>query len=297
MELRHLETFERIVALGSQAAAASALGHAPSTVTLHVQELERHLGAPLFVRLGRRLQLTSLGESVLRCAAGVAQSVADLRKAAAAAPAVEAGILVVGAVEPAATTRLVPLIADLFADRPRVQMEIVVGGATALRDLVVAGDLPFALTTGAEPSSEVAFEPLFAEPVAIAMARDHALAGTGDAMIEDLTDVPLLLTEPACAYRNAISDALRARGIHPYVRAEIRSSVALAQAAQLGLGVAVAPRLFFDTSALCVRRVRGVDVQIGVLRRHDAILNALEQEVLTSLVATARSSTVDPDLT
>ncbi|MGG3452226.1 LysR family transcriptional regulator [Domibacillus aminovorans] len=61
MEIRHLITFKAIVDMGGFTRAATYLGYAQSTVTAHIQALEQEMGAPLFDRIGKKVQLTEVG--------------------------------------------------------------------------------------------------------------------------------------------------------------------------------------------------------------------------------------------
>lgn len=65
MELKNLRTFQAVVDQGSYQKAAEFLGYTQSTVTVHIQQLERELGVPLFQRSGRRMTLTQAGEQAL----------------------------------------------------------------------------------------------------------------------------------------------------------------------------------------------------------------------------------------
>ncbi|UEL47232.1 LysR family transcriptional regulator [Terrisporobacter hibernicus] len=59
MEIRQLITFEKIIELGSFTKAADYLGYTQSTVTSHIQELEKSLNVKLFDKVGRKNILTS----------------------------------------------------------------------------------------------------------------------------------------------------------------------------------------------------------------------------------------------
>lgn len=65
MEVRWLETFAAAARAGSMSAAANKLGYARSTVTHHVQSLERSLGTKLFDRGEPGRPLTKTGEVLL----------------------------------------------------------------------------------------------------------------------------------------------------------------------------------------------------------------------------------------
>jgi DNA-binding transcriptional LysR family regulator len=61
MNIKQIETFVRIVELGSFSAAAEALYASQSTVSARIKDLERYLGAELFDRSFHRAQLTPKG--------------------------------------------------------------------------------------------------------------------------------------------------------------------------------------------------------------------------------------------
>jgi DNA-binding transcriptional LysR family regulator len=62
-QLNQITTFVKVVERGGFAAAARALGIAPSMVTAHIQALEKRLGARLLNRNTRRVSMTEIGEA------------------------------------------------------------------------------------------------------------------------------------------------------------------------------------------------------------------------------------------
>src|SRR6185436_16902404 len=71
--LRQLEYFCSVARTGSFTKAADELGVAQASLSEQITRLEQILGAPLFERLNRRIELTPLGEAIL----GKAQALID----------------------------------------------------------------------------------------------------------------------------------------------------------------------------------------------------------------------------
>ena len=117
MELRHLETFDAVLAAGTFLAAARRLGCSQSTVTLHIQLLERDLGTTLFVRAGKRVRLTEAGHVLAVRARNILDGVAGLRRSLDELGRGDAGRIAVGAIEPTASLRLSPLLARFCRGR------------------------------------------------------------------------------------------------------------------------------------------------------------------------------------
>src|SRR5512139_2739189 len=65
LNLKHLRYFVEVARRGSVAAAARTLFVAPQTVSAQILELADSVGQPLFERVGRRLVLTTAGQTAL----------------------------------------------------------------------------------------------------------------------------------------------------------------------------------------------------------------------------------------
>ena len=78
MSFTHLRTFHAVAEHRGFTAAAAALNITQPTVTTQVRELEAHYGVELFLRLGRRIELTEVGRALL----GITRRVMSLREEA-----------------------------------------------------------------------------------------------------------------------------------------------------------------------------------------------------------------------
>ena len=81
MEIRQLKTFINIVKLGNFSQAAHFLGYTQSTVTTHIQLLEKELNTLLFVRLGQQITLTEDGQRLYDYAERIVKLEEDAKNA------------------------------------------------------------------------------------------------------------------------------------------------------------------------------------------------------------------------
>lgn len=128
--LRRLEILLAVAEAASFSEAARKLGLAQSQVSRAMGELEREIGAALFVRSTRRVVVTAEGSSYLR---GARQALSALRDAASSACAGRQAItgpLRITA-PPAFGGTLAPVVADLLVRHPDLEIE------TLLTDRVV----------------------------------------------------------------------------------------------------------------------------------------------------------------
>lgn len=82
LTLRQLQVFTAVAQGGSTAAAGEAIGLSQSATSAALNELERALGAPLFDRVGKRLQLSGNGRALLPRALSLLDGAAGLQRAA-----------------------------------------------------------------------------------------------------------------------------------------------------------------------------------------------------------------------
>lgn len=134
--IQHLHIFLRVADSGSFSRAAVQLGMAASSVTSAIQRLEVHLGARLFLRTTRQVQLSSDGErlrdrapAVLAEADGIQQL---FRKAE-----TPSGVLRVDA--PARMVRgvLIPALPGFLSTYPQVRVDM--GGSDRISDPLAEG--------------------------------------------------------------------------------------------------------------------------------------------------------------
>src|SRR6266540_373856 len=97
MNFRHLRAFATIVDAGGFARAAPRLNVSQPALSRQIHALEADLGVPLFDRIGRRVQLISEGEELLRHSRRLLAEADALGERARSLKAGETGILRVGA--------------------------------------------------------------------------------------------------------------------------------------------------------------------------------------------------------
>lgn len=275
MDLRHLVTFETILGEGSFARAARAQGYSQSTVTLHVQELEKELGVPLFHRQGRRTLLSEAGAALASRCRPILESLDTLKRAMAEIGAGSGGTLHFGSIEPAAGRRILPLLAAFCRERPRLEVRLEVGGTGTVSRQVAAGHLDFGLCSPPASELRLRFQPLFQEPMALLVPSRHPLARSRRLRARDLDGSALLLTEQGCAYRQVTEEALRERGARAECGIEIGSVAGLVHAVQNGLGIAIVPvgtARPTPPARTVLRRLTDIDLSlpVGLVRRRDA---------------------------
>ena len=79
MEIRQLRAFVSIAETGTFTAAAKRVHVTQAAISMQIRQLEKELGARLFVRAPRRVVLTEAGEHLLHRARQILRGVEDSR--------------------------------------------------------------------------------------------------------------------------------------------------------------------------------------------------------------------------
>src|SRR3954470_14003790 len=161
MDVRHLVTFQAVLRERSFRGAARALGLAQPTVTLHVQELEAEIGLPLFDRSGRQREKTSAGDLLASRAMPILDAFDSLERSMAELRDGHSGLLRIGAIEPAASLRITPLLGRLRRRRPGLRVRMEVAGTTGVSRAVADSQVDVGLCSAPAAELGLRFEPLF----------------------------------------------------------------------------------------------------------------------------------------
>lgn len=151
MNLDRLEQFVRIVDSGSMSAAAREVHLTQPALSRALKLLEEELGAPLFLREGRRLVPTAAGRALLPRARAVLAQVAALAKDVEAVAERDYHDLRIGTVDSVATwllPRAIPAVRDAF---PGLRIKLHTARTTALLARLDDGTLDVALVAWSGP--------------------------------------------------------------------------------------------------------------------------------------------------
>src|SRR5690242_13545642 len=124
LDLRRLRFLREFEERGTLAAVAAALGYSPSAVSQQLALLEKDARTPLFEKAGRGVRLTDAGQLLARHAR-VLLAAAEAAEADLAALSGDVrGTVRAGGLQSAARRFLIPAVARMTADHPRVRVEI-----------------------------------------------------------------------------------------------------------------------------------------------------------------------------
>ncbi len=240
MELSDLRVFRAVVQAGGVRRAAAQLHRVQSNVTTRVRQLEQELGVALFLREGKRLQLSPAGMVLLDYAERLLALAQEAREAL--HDRAPRGLLRVGAMESTAAVRLPAPLSEYHRRYPDVTLELRTGNPQQLANAVLAGELDAALVTEPVPDAPFKKIALYDEELVLVAEADHPRIKSA----RDLKMRTILAFEPGCPHRKRLEDWFARNRHMPERTIEMSSYHALLGCAVAGMGVALMPRSVVD---------------------------------------------------
>ena len=239
MNLRHLRTFTAIADAGGVARAAARLNLSQPAASRQISTLEAELGVPLFDRVGRRVQLTSEGEDLLRRRRHLLNEADLLGERARALKGGQAGTLRMGATPHVIETLLAEFLPHYRRRHPGVEIRLIEDGGARLPSRLERGEVNLAFM----PAGDARFGARLLYPmhVLIIVAKGHRLCRGATIELEKLADEPLLVLRREFGSRAWFDAACEIAHVRPRVVLESAAPHTVMALATAGYGIAVVP--------------------------------------------------------
>jgi len=237
MDLGDLTIFRAVVHAGGVTRAAEKLNRVQSNVTTRVRQLEQDLGVELFVREGKKMNLSPAGRLLLGYADRLIALAQEAREAM--HETTPRGVLRLGSVDSCAAVRL-PAPLNIYHHRyPEVTLELRTGAIKELCAAVLSGELDAAMV--AEPIGDPNLEKAVVyneELVLVAPARHPPIRSP-----RDVAPLTLLAFEPGCPYRLRLEQWFAQSGAFPERIVEMSSWHTILGCTAAGMGAAMLPKM------------------------------------------------------
>ena len=250
LDVRRLRLLREVALRGTIAAAADALGFTPSAVSQQLSTLERESATTLLERSGRGVRLTDAGRLLVERTGPVLVALEEARAALEVSRQEVVGDLRVAASGSVARALVVPVVAEVARDHPRLRLAVLeVDGDDGVRglrlgelDVVVAHDYDHAPRP---PLDDLVVVELFVEALYVAAPAGRF---AGPLALADLAGEVWAADPPEASCGAAMRRACRAVGFEPDVRYNSRESAVVLRAVREGGAVALLPELALSST-------------------------------------------------
>ena len=239
LDLRDLRYFQTIAELSNLGRAAEQLCRSQPALTKCIRRLESALGAELFERKGRGIQLTPVGEMLLSQTRSLLNAAGTTLREVQEYARGEAGSVRLGC-GPITAEYLLPRICALvLAEANSIRLEITVGMNYALREQLNRGEIDLIAGMVQQPDDEFITHPLGEDIVVVAAGRTHPIFAKRTPTMQDMLQYEWVLPISKVASRRWLDRAFEAQGLPP-PRAQIEAN-----------SIPMLPQMIARTELLC----------------------------------------------
>jgi DNA-binding transcriptional LysR family regulator len=243
MDLRLLKTFRAVAEAGSFTGAAARVHLTQSAVSVHIRQLEDEVGAPLFLRVNKKLFLTDAGRALLPHADAILRAHDEAKAELAALSQPSSGRLHIGVASTAITADPLPeILSEVKRRHPSLDLSVKGGTSEWIIEEILASNLDVGLVSLPVEATDVLTEALLSDLLVAALKPDHPLAQSRQISIEQLGAEPLILGEKGGNTRRLIDLFFEKNSLEPHVVMELQRTAAIIKMTELGFGVTILPQ-------------------------------------------------------
>ncbi|MEA2397241.1 MAG: hypothetical protein QOK25_797 [Thermoleophilaceae bacterium] len=247
LDVKRMRVLREVAAQRSFSAAAQKLGYTQSAVSQQIAALEREAGATLIERNPRGIRMTDAGEALVRHADKILARLAEAEAELDAIAGLKGGRLRLASFPTAGATLVPRAIAEFSKRHPGVELslteaepdESVVRLKAGELDLILVDDGP----AGGGEDEDIEFIHLLDDPLHLALAPDHPLAGRRRLRFEDLAAEPWIQGTQVCSCTRQLRNACTNAGYEPRIAYESDDFQVVQGLVAAGVGVALIPSL------------------------------------------------------
>jgi DNA-binding transcriptional LysR family regulator len=244
MELRQLEYFVAVAAELNFSRAAQRIHVVQSALSASVGKLEKELGVELFDRSKRQIALTAPGETFLRHARGVIQTVQMAQSSVEGYRDQLAGTVTLGTLMSWGTLNLAAALEEFRRLNPLVTVHLrqSLTGSAGHLDAIANGQMDLALVSiPSSPSPLVVLRRLTQEPMVFVCESTHPLAHRRRVQTADLDGQDFISFPPGWGIRQRLDANFAAAGIRPNGAYEVADYAIAAELIRHRLATTVLP--------------------------------------------------------
>lgn len=233
--LRQLEVFLATARYENVTRAAETLAMSQSAASGSLKELERQFDMKLFDRLGKRLQLSELGQQLRPQAESLLEQARSLEQAL-------TGEEVVGRLEIGATLTIgnyiaVNMIADFRQQNARSDIILRVANTETIAKQVAGFELDMGLIEGELQHPDLDIVHWRRDELVVFAAPNHPLSTSTALSDQDLLTLPWIVREPGSGTRQAFDRAMQGILTDLHIGMELQHTEGIKRAVEAGLGV------------------------------------------------------------
>ena len=279
MELRQLIYFIEVAKREHMTEAAEALHVAQSAISRQIANLEAELEVDLFIRDGRNVRLTRVGEVFLEHAERAVHAIHYAKRVVKEHTDPERGMIHIGFTSSLASLILPTLISAFRKKYPHIKFQLNQASHNELEKRLVLGEINLALL-GPVPTKKERIKGtiLFQEKIVALLPEAHPLANEKAVSLDQLRKDVFVLYPEGYVLRKMVTDACKQLGFKPEVSFEGQDIDTIKGLVSAGLGISLIPEITIANDM--PKGIAIVELTNPNVRRTVGMITPTERELL-----------------
>lgn len=241
MDVVQLKTLIHVAELGSLSKASDRLHIAQPALSRQIRLLEKELGAYLFERHGRGMQITDVGRDVLAHATRIMEEMESIRSSVVGGKSSIRGTVMLGTTPTVAAIVTVPLVRKIREAHPDLGVRLSSAFSGYLLDWVQRGELELAISYDPQPLHTLRIVPVMMENLLLVGPASANLRLDTPVSFASLAQQQLVLPSERHGLRVILENCAREVGIKLQTSIEADSFGAMTDLVGNGFGLTALP--------------------------------------------------------
>jgi DNA-binding transcriptional LysR family regulator len=226
--LENIDIFATVVELESLNKASQSLNISQPALSRKIMRMEEELGVALFLRKGKRLEITKAGQILYEYALEHRHSERKLfRLLEEFKITSKPASITIGASLTTLQSTLPDLITIYTRDYPKIDIKAITGKTHEIVPMVKDRKVDIGLVASKIEHPGLQCIPLFDDHLCLVLPLGHPLIDKNSIEISDLHELPMILFSRGTWYRVLMDELFHRNAIHPDVKMEIDSFEAI----------------------------------------------------------------------
>lgn len=205
MNLKRLEYFCQLAALGNFTRAAHKVGIAQPALTVAIQKLEQEVGLKLINRADKNSLLTAEGDVLYKLATQLLSQAKQVELELEELKDLERGTIRFGVSAMMGSYYFPKILTEFKQKYPKIKIHLVDQGTAALERMLLNSELDLALIRGDLENPQLRYTQLINEEIVAGMDRSHLLATEKTISLAQFCQQPLVLFHEGYFLREVVS--------------------------------------------------------------------------------------------
>lgn len=282
MQLRHLRYFLAIADMRNFTRAAERLHVTQPTLSHQIKQLESMIGAILFERGAKEVELTAAGRLFKPYCERILKEIESSALAISELEGLMRGTLRMAVFHSFSHSMLPSILSDFALRYPGVRVTAQQVSQVDLKRDLLNAELDFAISYISEGYEQIVAEYLFDEELVLVVGSKHSHAGRKSMPMSELATLPLVLLTPEFGARQFVDAYMSDNGLAPHVILEMNAiNLILATIRNSGLASVLSAGAVIDPRGLQIVRLTDPAPKrtVGILWRRNCHRSAAAQRM------------------